>query len=309
MTPRIDDHPASRPEQGPRTPREAPTPAGGSGTTLRPRTSSTGNHTALRLIGLALLGHMLRSRRFYERVTLAALVLAAITGLGQDNWAGSLERLIAWNKRQVQHFEAKTERQAQHFEAKAERQAKRLNASLASAVPTSGNGRHSAHCGTTQPLHARLGCYGPPLTRDPCGPSGQGKRLGQPAPAGGGHDKTSLPWPRSPQPKSPRRTRHISPAAVAAQQQVHAGPVPADYLRSRPGSEPCCERVRGPFVQDVDGPAVLDVDQQCPVAVSLAQRELVNPEHPRRRAERGIGVASPVAIFDSEIGVFSVKSH
>ncbi|HWH67550.1 MAG TPA: hypothetical protein VNS99_15700 [Gaiellales bacterium] len=40
---------------------------------------------AARLTTLALLGHMLRSRSFYERVAFAAIVLAALAKLGREN--------------------------------------------------------------------------------------------------------------------------------------------------------------------------------------------------------------------------------
>ena len=60
-----------------------------------------------RLTSLALLGHMLRSRSFYERVAFAAIVLAALAKLGQENQARSLARLAAWNKRQIERLERK----------------------------------------------------------------------------------------------------------------------------------------------------------------------------------------------------------
>jgi hypothetical protein len=65
------------------------------------------DRAAARLTSLALLGHMLRSRVFYERVAFAAIVLAALAKLGQENQARSFERLAAWNKRQVQRLERK----------------------------------------------------------------------------------------------------------------------------------------------------------------------------------------------------------
>ena len=80
----------------------------------------------MRLIGLAVLGHMLRSRRFYERLTLAAIVLAALIGLSRESRDITLARLSAWNKRQLQFLERTAERQARRLEHKAERQAKRL---------------------------------------------------------------------------------------------------------------------------------------------------------------------------------------
>jgi hypothetical protein len=100
--------------------------AGGGGATRRSRTSGSGTRLALRLIGLALLAHVLRSRRFYERMATGAIVLAALRGIGQENRASTLARLAAWNKKQVQHIERQAERQAQHIERQAERQAQRI---------------------------------------------------------------------------------------------------------------------------------------------------------------------------------------
>ena len=105
---------------------EATAPAGGSGSARRPRTSSPDNQSAVRLIGLAVLIHMLRSRRFYERVAVGAIVVAALRGLGQENRAITFERLAAWNKRQVQLLERTTIRHARHLERKAKRHARRL---------------------------------------------------------------------------------------------------------------------------------------------------------------------------------------
>ena len=62
---------------------------------------------AARLTTLALLGHMLRSRSFYERVAFAAIVLAALAKLGRENQARSFARLAAWNKRQIERLERK----------------------------------------------------------------------------------------------------------------------------------------------------------------------------------------------------------
>jgi hypothetical protein len=81
---------------------------------------------ALGLVGLGVVGHVLRSRRFYERAIIGAIVLGALRGLGQENRASAFERLAAWNKRQVQFLEREAERQARRLERKAERQARRL---------------------------------------------------------------------------------------------------------------------------------------------------------------------------------------
>ena len=73
----------------------------------RPQVPGRDDRAGMRLTRLALLGHMLRSRGFYERVVFAAIVLAALGKLGQENQARSRARLAAWNKRQVQRLERK----------------------------------------------------------------------------------------------------------------------------------------------------------------------------------------------------------
>ena len=89
---------------------------------------------ALGLVGLGVVGHVLRSRRFYKRVIVSAIVLGALRGLGQENQASAFERLAAWNKQQVQLLERRAERQARRLERKArrlERKAKRQAQRLA----------------------------------------------------------------------------------------------------------------------------------------------------------------------------------
>jgi hypothetical protein len=81
---------------------------------------------ALGMVGLGVLGHVLRSRRFHERLIVGVIVLGALRGLGQENRASAFERLAAWNKRQVQLLERKAERRARHLERKAERQARHV---------------------------------------------------------------------------------------------------------------------------------------------------------------------------------------
>jgi hypothetical protein len=105
---------------------EAMTPAGSGGSARSPQTSSPDNQSAVRLVGLAVLIHMLRSRRFYERVAVGAIVLAALRGLGQENQAITFERLAAWNRRQVQLLERTTIRRARRLDRKAKRHARRL---------------------------------------------------------------------------------------------------------------------------------------------------------------------------------------
>jgi hypothetical protein len=64
---------------------------------------------------------MLRSRRFYENVAFAAIVVAALSGISQENRARAIGRVVAWNKRQVQHLEHKAEHEAVRLERKVQR--------------------------------------------------------------------------------------------------------------------------------------------------------------------------------------------
>lgn len=101
------------------------TPAGGR-PTRRPRTSSPDHQFALRLIGLGVAFHMLRTRRFYERMAVSAIVLQAVRSMGQEQRASTFARLSAWNKRQIEILERKAEQQALRLEREAEREARRL---------------------------------------------------------------------------------------------------------------------------------------------------------------------------------------
>jgi hypothetical protein len=81
---------------------------------------------ALGLVGLGVVGHVLRSPRFHERVIVGAIVLGALRGLGQENRANTFARVAAWNKRQVQLLDRKAERQDAHLALKTERQTGRI---------------------------------------------------------------------------------------------------------------------------------------------------------------------------------------
>lgn len=94
----------SRPGQDARsTPRDS-TPAGGNAPAPR-----TPGRMATRLVWLAVVHHMLHSRRFYERVAMAAIVLGALRLIGQENRASAMARLAAWDKRQMQRLERKAQ--------------------------------------------------------------------------------------------------------------------------------------------------------------------------------------------------------
>jgi hypothetical protein len=86
---------------------EAMTPAGSAGPAPA---SGFDQHMAQRLVRLGLLRHMLQSPRFYERVALGFIVIAALKGLGQENSTNTMARLTAWNSREIQRLERKIER-------------------------------------------------------------------------------------------------------------------------------------------------------------------------------------------------------
>ena len=96
----------------------AVTAAGSSRSAAQPGDSSFDGHAALGLVGLGVVGHVLESRRFYEKVVVAAIVLVALRQIGQDNRVGAMARLQAWNKREIQRLE----RRARRLERKAQRQ-------------------------------------------------------------------------------------------------------------------------------------------------------------------------------------------
>jgi hypothetical protein len=60
---------------------------------------------------------VLGSRRFYERVAVAAIVVGALRRMGQENTASTMQRLVAVNKRAIQ-------REVHQMEHKAKRQAR-----------------------------------------------------------------------------------------------------------------------------------------------------------------------------------------
>jgi hypothetical protein len=63
------------------------------------------------MVALATVVHMLRSRRFYQRVITVAIAVGAMGRIGQENQASTRTRLTAWDKRQVQRLERKAKAQ------------------------------------------------------------------------------------------------------------------------------------------------------------------------------------------------------
>ena len=78
------------------------------------------------MIGMAVLLRLLQSRRFWERLAVGAIVLAALGRIGEENGASTMARLAAWNKRQAERLAHQAERQAEHLNRQAERQGRRL---------------------------------------------------------------------------------------------------------------------------------------------------------------------------------------
>jgi hypothetical protein len=117
----------SRSGQGAGRPPLASMAAGTSRAAAQPGDWGLAGKAALGLVGLGVVGHVLRSPRFHERVIVGAIVLGALRGLGQENRAHTFARVAAWNRRQVQLLERKAERQTGRLERKARRQARRVH--------------------------------------------------------------------------------------------------------------------------------------------------------------------------------------
>ena len=96
---------------------------------------------ALGLVALGLAGRVLRSRRLYERLAVAAIVVGAVKQMGQDSGASTMERLKAWDKRQIQRMERKAERQRRAVKGSARRARSGRPRGLAGTV--SGQGSRS----------------------------------------------------------------------------------------------------------------------------------------------------------------------
>ncbi len=78
-----------------------------------PRAAGGNHRAAMRMVSLATVVHMLRSRRFYQRMITVAIAVGALRRIGQENQASTKARLSAWDKRQVQRVERKAKRQGQ----------------------------------------------------------------------------------------------------------------------------------------------------------------------------------------------------
>ena len=87
---------------------QALTSAGSNRPAPRSPNPSADRHMTTLAIGLGVLVHMLRSRRLYERVAFAAIVLAAVAGLAgldHESRAKARARLWAWISGQNERLE------------------------------------------------------------------------------------------------------------------------------------------------------------------------------------------------------------
>jgi hypothetical protein len=119
----------ARSGQGGGRPPPANIAAASSRPAAQPGDSGFDAQVALGLVGLGVVGHVLRSRRFYETVAVAAIVLGALKGIGHDNRVSTMARLQAWEKREVQRLERKAQREVQRLEHKAQRQGRAVKSS------------------------------------------------------------------------------------------------------------------------------------------------------------------------------------
>jgi hypothetical protein len=101
----------ARSGQGDREPPQAIVTEGSGSLAPRPGASGLDTKMTWGLIGLGLVGHMLRSRHFYETVAVTAIALGSLRQIGQQSGASMTARLAAWNKREMQRLEDKAQRQ------------------------------------------------------------------------------------------------------------------------------------------------------------------------------------------------------
>ena len=109
--------------------------AAGSRPAAQPGDSGFDGQASLGLVGLGVVSHVLRSRRTYETVAVAAIVVGALKRIGQDNGASAMASLQAWNKREIQRLERKAQRQGRSVKGSARMARSGRPRGLAGAVP------------------------------------------------------------------------------------------------------------------------------------------------------------------------------
>jgi hypothetical protein len=110
----------ARSGRGDGEPPQAIAAEGSSSPAPRPRASGLDTKMTWGLIGLGLVGHMLRSPRFYETVAVTAIAVGSLRQIGQQNTASMTARLAAWDRRQKQRLEREAQRQARAVKGSAQ---------------------------------------------------------------------------------------------------------------------------------------------------------------------------------------------
>ena len=108
----------ARSGQGAGKPPQAVVAEGGS--PARPAPSGLDTKMTWGLVGLGLVGHMLRSPRFYQTVAVTAIAIRSLRQIGQQNTASMTARLAAWNQREMQRLERKAQRQTRAVKGSAQ---------------------------------------------------------------------------------------------------------------------------------------------------------------------------------------------
>ena len=101
----------ARSGQGADTPARAIAVEGGTRPTPQPGASGLDTKMAWGLVGLGLVGHMLRSPRFYKSVAVTVIAVRSLGQIGQQNRASMTARMSAWNQREMQRLERKAQHQ------------------------------------------------------------------------------------------------------------------------------------------------------------------------------------------------------
>src|SRR5215471_5482941 len=96
------------------------TAAGRGGPARRARAAGGGHRTAMRVIALATVLHILRSRRFYARLITVVVAVRALGQIGHENQTNNLARLSAWDKRQVERLERKAKHEVRAIRGSAQ---------------------------------------------------------------------------------------------------------------------------------------------------------------------------------------------
>ena len=110
----------ARPGRGDGEPPQAIAAEGSSSPAPRPRASGLDTKMTWGLIGLGLVGHMLRGPRFYQTVAVTAIAVGSLRQIGQQNGASMTAWLEAWNKRQMQRLEHQAQRQGRAVKGSAQ---------------------------------------------------------------------------------------------------------------------------------------------------------------------------------------------